>query len=177
VIGVGTVWRADDAAGLEVVAALAELEPMRGVRVCGHEGDGAALLDLWDGAGAVVLVDSLRSGAASGTVHRIDASSTPVPVALTGASTHSFGVAEAIELARALGTLPGTLIVYGIEGGCYENETALSESVAAVIGPVAQAVRAETLGLLSGISGPVGNHQHRPPGVVNDGIRDAAEQL
>jgi hydrogenase maturation protease len=152
VIGVGNAVRGDDAAGLEVARRLADLDRESGIEVRAHEGDGVGLLELWDGAEAIVLVDSACSGAVPGTIHRIDASSARVPVPLRPASTHALGVAEAIELARAMETLPSTVIVYGLEGSLYETGSSLSEHVAPAIDLAADAVRREALGLLSGHS-------------------------
>ena len=65
----------------------------------------------------MLIVDAIRSGAPPGTVHRVDASQAPVPERLrSSSSTHAIGVAEAIELARALGRLPAQVVLYGVEG-------------------------------------------------------------
>ncbi|QKV17307.1 hypothetical protein HTY61_01930 [Oricola thermophila] len=45
-------------------------------------------------------------------------------------SPHRFGLAEAVETAWALGALPQSLTVYGIEGQEFGAGTALSEPVA-----------------------------------------------
>jgi hydrogenase maturation protease len=113
VIGIGNGFRADDAAGLEVARRLRE-EP--GIAVKVHGDDAIDLLELWSGADGVVLVDTVSSGEATGTIHRFDATSNPVPLALWGSSSHTIGVAEAIELARTLGSLPQRVLVYGVEG-------------------------------------------------------------
>ena len=107
VIGVGNPWRRDDAAGL-LVASLAG-----GVR---HEGEATELVDRLTGEDDVVIVDAAASGAAPGTVTRFDASAAPLPEHTLRSSTHAFGVADAIELARSLGRLPARIEVYGIEG-------------------------------------------------------------
>lgn len=107
VVGVGHPHRGDDVAGLLAARLL------RGLEVT----DAAALLDAFEGAEAVVILDAMRSGRPPGTVERFDAVASPLPAAsLRPASTHSFGVAEAIELARILGRLPPRLVVIGIEG-------------------------------------------------------------
>jgi hydrogenase maturation protease len=74
------------------------------------------LLDLWDGLDAVVVVDALSSGAEPGTLHRIDAGGGPLPRDLRLASTHAMGIADALELGRALGRAPRRVVVLGIEG-------------------------------------------------------------
>ncbi|HEY2160943.1 MAG TPA: hydrogenase maturation protease [Solirubrobacteraceae bacterium] len=149
-IGVGNALRGDDAVGLEVAGRLADLRREPGVEVRAYEGEGVGLIDLWEGAGAVVLIDCMRSGAAPGTVRRIDASSTAVRVPLRGTSSHATGVAEAIELARALGALPETVVVHGVEGASFATGAELSEAVAGALVQAEDAARAEVLRLLAG---------------------------
>ena len=130
IVGVGNSFRCDDAAGLE---AARRLELLEGARVHAREGDLAGLLDLWDDAASVIVIDSAASGAPVGTIHRFDAIAEPLPTGLLS-STHAFGVAEAIELARALGRLPASLTVYAIEGTRFEVGQDRSPEVDAAIG-------------------------------------------
>ena len=129
IIGVGNAARGDDAAGLIAARRLGGLE---------HEGDPVALLDMWREADVAVVIDAVSSGADPGTVHRFDATSAPLPARLRGStSSHALGLAEAIELGRTLGRLPGRLLVYGIEGERFEAETELTPAVAAAVEAVA----------------------------------------
>ncbi len=73
-------------------------------------------METWQGCKNVIIVDAISSGAKSGTIVKIDASKEIVPVKFFHYSTHAFSVAEAIELARAMRTLPQELLIYGIEG-------------------------------------------------------------
>jgi hydrogenase maturation protease len=130
VIGVGNDLRGDDAAGVEVVR---RLDPLSGVVVRECQGEAIDLLELWDGADAVVLVDTIRSGAAAGTIHRIDASTDSIPTALSRASSHMVSVAEAIELGRTLSRLPRRIIVFGVEGASFQAGATISDEVRAAI--------------------------------------------
>jgi hydrogenase maturation protease len=114
-----------------------------GVEVLEREGEPTSLIDSWEGADAVWLVDAVSSGAEPGTVHRHDASAQELPARLFDTSTHHFGLGEAVEIARALGRLPGTAIVFGIEGANFETGEALSPEVEAAAARVAGAVREE----------------------------------
>jgi hydrogenase maturation protease len=148
VIGVGNALRHDDAAGLEVARRLRERAGAEGVEVREEAGEAVALLDLWEGAEAVVLVDAVRSGAAPGTIHRVEATSKPIPARLRGpASTHVLGIYEAIELARALDRLPGRVVVYGVEGRRFGAGIGLSDEVRAVTDRLADTVLSEALEL------------------------------
>jgi hydrogenase maturation protease len=133
VIGVGNSFRCDDAAGIEVAR---RLEHDQDVRVLAREGDLAGLVDLWDGATTVMVVDSASSGAAPGTIHRFDAIAEPLPTDVLS-STHAFGVAEAVELARALGRLPPAMTVYAIEGARFDVGQELSPEVEAAVAQLA----------------------------------------
>lgn len=140
VIGVGNALRGDDAAGLQVARRLAA----RGCAAV-HESSGetASLMELWKDAACVLLADAAQSGAAAGTVTRLDASSVPLPAAFLHCSTHAFGVAEAVELSRSLGSLPPRVIVFGIEGVSFEHGAPLSPEVEAGVAGAVAMIEAE----------------------------------
>ena len=140
-IGVGNGWRGDDGAGLAVARRVRELAPA-GVEVREVEGDATALVDVWWGAGHVVVVDAAQSGAAPGTVRRFDVGSQPLPARSLRSSTHAFGVADAVELARSLDRLPGRLDVYAIEGVSFVAGDSLSPSVERAVAELADALSA-----------------------------------
>ena len=58
-------------------------------------------------------------------------------------STHGFGLAEAIEMARAMGSLPATCIVYAVEGAGFETGEPMSEPVADAAAKVAEQIMAD----------------------------------
>ncbi len=133
VIGIGNQLRGDDAAGLLVARRLAAGRLPDRVRVSAHDGEAIGLLDLWEGAGAAVLIDTVRSGAPAGTIHRIDASADALPATIRRASSHTIDAGEVIELGRVLQRLPPTVIVYGIEGRRFEAGAELSAEVAGAL--------------------------------------------
>jgi hydrogenase maturation protease len=139
VIGVGNAYRRDDGAGLAIVGALQGRLPP-GVELVGCEQEPSRLMDAWEGAETVIVVDAAASGAAAGTVHRFDAAAGAVPAGIFRSSTHAFGVGDAVEIARALGSLPPRVVVYGIEGGDFDAGVGLTASVEAAISRVADAV-------------------------------------
>ena len=139
VIGIGNPARGDDAAGLAVARCIREAAPGH-VTVTELAGDQLALLDAWTGAREVYLIDAVCSGGTPGTVYRFDAAE-PLTARFWHRGTHTFSLADVIELGRALGRLPGRLTGYGIEGGTFEPGAPLSAEVEA-------AVRAVTAALL-----------------------------
>jgi hydrogenase maturation protease len=142
VVGVGNAYRGDDGVGLAVAERLRGVVPV-GVEVVTCEQEASRVIDAIEGRDAAVLVDASSSGAAPGTIRRFDASAEPVPARSFRSSTHAFGVGEAIELARALGKLPGTVVVYGIEGRRFTAGEGLSPVVDAAVEPAANAVMGE----------------------------------
>jgi hydrogenase maturation protease len=128
VIGVGNPRRGDDGAGRVVVQRLAARNG------CAFElrettGEATSLMDAWTGFDDVVLVDACRGAGPAGTVSRIDADDVDRIASLQHASTHSLGVAAAIGLARALGSLPSRLVIYAIEAQHSSESEGLSPAV------------------------------------------------
>ena len=136
IIGCGNEMRGDDAAGLLVARHLRSL----GLNACEHTGDGLNLIQLWDPASEVVLVDAVLPQGSPGRVRVWDGKTVPVEKVLFRYSSHSVGVGEAIEMARLLGNLPKQLLIYGIEGDQFELGTAPSAAVLQAIEKVVQMI-------------------------------------
>jgi hydrogenase maturation protease len=131
VIGIGNRDRGDDAAGLEVAARLRAASPA-GVEIIDLEGDQIRLLDVWATDATVILIDATCSGAVPGTVTRFDASC-PLSHQFSHRGSHTFGLADVIELARALDRLPRHLSGYGIEGASFAIGAPFSAEVATAV--------------------------------------------
>lgn len=138
-IGVGNDYRSDDGVGRVIVRRIAAMN-LPGVQIAETSGEGTALMALWSTQARIFLFDAAQSGAKPGTIHRIDTSRSPVPTGFFHYSTHAFSVAEAIELSRALATLPENLILYGVEGSRFEHGDQLSPAVALAAGQVVERV-------------------------------------
>lgn len=127
VIGIGNRWRGDDAVGLLAAQRIrARLDPA--IEVIETEGDGLTVLDLMEGADQVMLIDAVQGGARSGEIIRLDLSTHSRWDSVVPCSTHAWGLAEAIDLARALGRLPGRVILYGLTIESIEPGASLSHA-------------------------------------------------
>lgn len=142
IIGIGNDYRRDDGAGREVARRLRH-SASPDAEILEETGEGASLLETWRGAERVILLDAVRSGAAAGTIHRIEAQTDPLPAFFSRRSTHAFGIAEAVELARALNQLPPSLVIFGIEGERFDAGVGLSPAVEKAVAEVSARVRQE----------------------------------
>jgi hydrogenase maturation protease len=120
VIGVGNEFRRDDGVGPAVLGRLRGAVPGF-VRLVASDGEPASMIEAWAGADLAIVIDALRlpqadggRQAIAGRTHRIvieQAADEPV----TTVSTHGLGLGDAIGLGRALGRMPGRLIVHAVE--------------------------------------------------------------
>lgn len=147
VIGLGNPDRGDDGIGAVVAHELIGRLPPD-VAVIARRGDLMSLVEDWNGFEAMVCVDATAPSGVPGRIRRLDLNSTELPRNLTFTSSHAFGLAEAIELARALQLAPRQIVVYAIEGGSFETGAPLTPAVAAAAREVADQMLADVIRLL-----------------------------
>lgn len=143
VLGIGHPFRGDDGIGPLVAERIAALS-LSCVTALAHHGEGTDLMERWAGCDRVVVVDATSSDAAPGTIRRWDAVAEILPASLFPKTSHQFGLAEAVEMARLLGRLPPALTVIGVEGKDFSAGTELSAEVAAVVTTVVDGILKET---------------------------------
>ena len=142
VIGIGNEFRRDDGAGPAVIGQLHGRVPA-GVRLVVTDGEPTRLIDAWTGAALAVVVDAVRVLGSEpphpGQVHRFVVDR-PRTAAGQAASSHGFGLDDAIALAMALDRMPGRLIVHAIEAADLTQGPGLTPAVAAAVEIVARAI-------------------------------------
>ncbi|MGE5517022.1 MAG: hydrogenase maturation protease [Bacteroidota bacterium] len=143
ILGIGHPFRGDDGIGPLVAERIAALS-LPHVTALAHHGEGADLMERWAGFDRVVVVDATRSDAPPGTIRRWDAVAEKLPAALFPKSSHLFGLAEAVEMARLLGRLPPALTVIGVEGKDFSAGVGVSPEVAAVVERITLMTRMDT---------------------------------
>ena len=138
-IGVGNEFRRDDGAGPAVVASLRDRVPP-GVGLVLTDGEPTRLIEAWTGAALAVVIDAVCAHPPRpGQVHRFVVDR-PMGETTRAASSHGFGLDDAVGLALALDRMPGRLIVHAIEAADLTQGTGLTPPVAAAIDDVASAV-------------------------------------
>lgn len=142
VVGIGNPDRGDDAVGPAVVQVLAERLP-DDVLMRTRSGNMLALIDDWAGFDAVVCIDAAAPMGAPGRIHRIDATTDTLPRDMSCTSSHAFGLAETIALARTLSRAPRDIVVFAVEGRSFDGGAGMTADVAAAVDPAADRVVAE----------------------------------
>jgi hydrogenase maturation protease len=142
VLGLGNLDRGDDGVGRIVVRSLRPRAPAD-VRLLEQSGEASALLAELQEADCAWLIDAAQSGAPPGTIHRIDCAATDVALPSGTVSSHGFGLAEAIALARTLDLLPSRCVVYAVEAADFTLGAEPSPHVAAAVDEVARRILEE----------------------------------
>lgn len=130
VAGIGNPMRGDDAVGRLVARALVARR-LPDVRVFESDGEATGLLEALAGATGAIVIDACISGAPAGTIHRFNASRSPLPLLAGNFSSHGFGLAAALELARILGQLPLNCVVFAVDGEDFTPGSPLSAPMTA----------------------------------------------
>lgn len=155
VLGLGNLLLRDDGVGLRVLAGLQQR--------CGGDGrvdfvdggtQGLALLPLFEGRRAVLMLDAVGHGAPPGTVHRVDDAFARAPKGNAGADggAHQMNAGDLLLAARLLGTVPARAAVVGVEPGVVRTGLELTPEVEAAV-PAATAAAAVLLGELLAAEG------------------------
>jgi hydrogenase maturation protease len=138
-IGIGNELRNDDGVGIMIAEKIGR-KRIRGVHIEKASGEGTSLMETWKGFNNVIIVDAVSSDSAPGEIHRIKVDNESVPAKILRSSTHSFGLAEAIEISRSMNCLPPNLQIFGIEGENFESGFGISEPVKNSAGRVSEEI-------------------------------------
>ena len=141
-IGIGNDFRGDDAAGLLVARGLVA-KGIPGLTILESDGEALSLLESWQDAGRLILVDATEPAEDPGATLRFDAGAEALPSQPFLCSTHAFNLAESIELARSLGRLPPEVIVYGIQGKNFGMGAGITPVVLEAVNAVVETIQTE----------------------------------
>ncbi len=148
VAAVGNPDRGDDGVGPLVARKLVGRLPPEAKLVV-RSGDMMSLIEDWSGCDALICVDAAAARDTPGRIHRVDLATETLPPDLSFTSSHAFGVAEAIELARVLDMAPKKIVIYAVEGCCFDAGAPFTSAVASAASEVADCVAAEVYRALS----------------------------
>ncbi|SRR5450759_1317367 len=143
ILGCGNLLMGNDGVGLKVVEALqnTEMECLKNLDIVDAGVCGLDLLNYFDGAKKVIIVDAVLADSPVGSVHRLDGKdlikSTEEPLNLV--SGHDLTITDVLRIGEHVQTLP-EIVVIGIEIGTIVTEATL-EITPEVLEGVDEAIR------------------------------------
>ena len=136
IVGLGSPF-GDDRVGWHVAEAVRSSRRLQ--NLAGHriqveclDRPGPDLLQHFAAADHVILIDAVRSGAPTGRIWELSVDQL-ADVSVAPSSSHAFGLAHTLALAKALGELPRSLLLFGVEAGSTSGAAGLSLRVASAI--------------------------------------------
>jgi hydrogenase maturation protease len=139
VLAIGNPDRADDGVGALIARRLSDHLPVD-VELVVHSGDIVALVEDWAGCDALLCVDAANPMGQPGRIYRFEGIDAALAESASLTSSHGFGLTEAIALARELRSLPETVVIYAVEGACFEIGAPMTAEVAAAVDVVAERI-------------------------------------
>ncbi|AKB73949.1 Methanophenazine hydrogenase maturation protease [Methanosarcina lacustris Z-7289] len=147
ILGCGSLLMGDDGVGLKVIEALkkTELEELEGLDIEDAGVCGLDLLNLFDGARKVIIVDAVLAGSRKGSVHLIegkDLLNGTEPHTLV--SIHDLTITDVLRIGEQVQSLP-EIVVIGIEIGELATEISrdISPEVLKAVDKAIELIRAE----------------------------------
>jgi hydrogenase maturation protease len=147
VVGIGNPDRGDDGFGPAVARRLNGQVSSQAC-IIERSGDALALIEEWSGIPFVIVIDAMAPISNPGQVHCLDLTNSSLPIGFAPRSSHAFGLAETIELARSLGRLPQCLVAYLVEGQQFATGAPMSLAVGDAVEGVAERVVGELSAIL-----------------------------
>jgi hydrogenase maturation protease len=134
VMGIGNVLLQDEGAGVRTVEAFArKYETPSCVELLDGGTSGIELLQYLQGREVLILIDVVRNGEPCGTLSRFEGDDVP-SLFQNKISPHQLGLSDLLATARLMGSLPGKVVLYGIEPKSIGTGLEMSAEVSGSIG-------------------------------------------
>lgn len=145
IIGVGNLLLKDEGVGVHVGQELQKERLPEAVEV--HDGSvaGIGLLEFFQGASKVLLIDAADMNLNPGALARFTPEEVASKIDAPRFSTHDVGLLEVLELARVLDQCPPEVVIFGIQPKEISWGTELSPEVQASIPKVVEMVLGEIM--------------------------------
>ena len=145
VMGIGNILQQDEGLGVRAVERLQSLYRLP-PEVYAVDGGvmGLDLLHYLEDAERVLILDAIQTDRPPGSVMRLEGPEIPAVLALK-TSIHQVGLQELLAVSRLRGTLPSSVILWGMQPASLEMSTELSPVVSAALDDLVEAV-AEAIG-------------------------------
>lgn len=129
IIGLGNVFRGDDALGIEFVNTMKSRYP-NAADYHIESGDCLELPGIWKERDTIVVDAVHTHEQMAGRIHTFESLAELSLASEQMFSTHGFGLKEAIGLAEQLGKLPNSMLVVGVEGVSWDIGARFSDETA-----------------------------------------------
>ena len=142
ILGIGSPSGDDQAGWLTIDALLAgDVHAGGSLIIDKLDRPGAQLVSLLGDAGQVILIDAMQAAGRVGRIRHFGQQDWPAY--RHGLSSHGLGVLDALALARALGSLPPRIDLYGIEIGSANPGESPGSEIHAAARQLARRIAAE----------------------------------
>lgn len=146
VIGLGNVFMRDDGIGIHVATELRRHNLGRDVLVYDYQEMDLSLLEYFQGASKVVVVDALKSGKPPGTVSKYLIATRQGPL-LQLPNLHGLQLFDLFDLANQAGLLSSPVVIVGVEPkDCSLGEEMSEELVTALPRAVGEVIKELRIG-------------------------------
>ena len=146
ILGVGNPLRGDDGIGPAVIGWLRERDlPTHAIALDGGT-TGLDLVLTLEGHQRAIIIDAADAGCAPGEWVRFMLDAVYLKETELGLSLHTAGLADALALGAALGTLPAQVVIYGVQPAQLVRTMGLSNHVQRAVPLVGRAVLQEVEG-------------------------------
>ena len=115
VIAVGNDLYGDDGIGNAVLQALEQIPDMKNIELIDGATDALGLIDHFSETDHVIIVDAAQMGEKPGTVKVFSKEEVKLKIKMDHLSVHGISLAETIDIAQAVDSLPKNITIIGIE--------------------------------------------------------------
>jgi hydrogenase maturation protease len=145
VLGIGNTILTDEAAGVRAAEALEKAYALPAdVQVIDGGTSGMEMIEDLAGADLLIVLDVVKSGNAPGTLVRIAGDAVP-RFFRRKLSPHQIGLPDVLASLELLGTMPGAIIVHGVEPVSLELGTEMTETIARAVPMLADRAAADLI--------------------------------
>ncbi len=143
VLGIGNVLLSDEGVGVHAIKALAQrYEETKQVEIVDGGTAGMELLPLLEGAHHLIVVDAIRCGQPPASIVRLEGEQVPAYFK-TKLSPHQVGLSDVLAALAFKGTIPGQVVLIGVQPVKLSLGMDLSPEVNARLEEVVSMVQAE----------------------------------
>jgi hydrogenase maturation protease len=129
IIAVGNNFYGDDGIGSEILSVLDGMPEFNSCQLIDSATDALGFIDHFNDADHIIIIDAAKMGEIPGTVKAFSANDALLNIQMDHLSIHGISLAETFEIARAIGAMPNSITIIGIEPESFSITEGLSETV------------------------------------------------